>query len=371
MVEALKKMDRKFLIMAGCIICLPILLIIFLAIIQGCGNRKITYEKYESNMISATEKYLKGKKEIPINEGEYSKVDLKNLIEEGYIKSSKKSLGDETCDGSVTVRRNGASIEGNNGGYLNYTVDLKCKNHSTSHLVDKVKENIVTNESGLYLVGENYIFKGNKPKNYINFYGLSYRIVSIDKNGVLKLVRSEPELTRRIWDNKFNIDVNRNYGKNIYKDSNILATLLADYTNSKKISKSARQHVLAYDVCIGKRASNDYSINKGLDCSEVLEKQVISLLNISDYAMASLDQDCNSIISRSCNNYNYLTNIASSTWTLNSLSDNSYQVYYISSGLSEIQNASVYNEYNIVIYIDGNELYTEGNGTEVDPYIIK
>ena len=46
MLEALKKLDKKFLIIAGCIILLPILIIIFLAIIQGC-NRNITYENYE------------------------------------------------------------------------------------------------------------------------------------------------------------------------------------------------------------------------------------------------------------------------------------------------------------------------------------
>ena len=43
MVNALKRMDKKFLIFAGLIICLPILLIVFLALIQGCGNRKDSY----------------------------------------------------------------------------------------------------------------------------------------------------------------------------------------------------------------------------------------------------------------------------------------------------------------------------------------
>lgn len=371
MVDALKKLDKKFLIIAGSIIILPIMLIIILAIIQGCSNRKITYEKYETKMISAFEKYLKDENKVPMNEAETVTIKLEKLVESGYIKSTKKMLDDDTCNGSVTVRRNGSSVEQNNGGFLNYTVDLNCKDYSTIHLIDKLEENIATSESGLYLVGEDYIFKGDSPKNYINFFETMYRIVSIDKDGILKLIRVEPELTRRVWDNKFNVEVNHNYGKNIYKDSEILKVLLNDYTNSKRVNKSSREHIVAYDVCVGKRGISDYSISRDIDCSEKLEKQVISLINVSDFALASLDQDCNSIESKSCNNYNYLSEIASSTWTLNVVSDNTYQAFLISAGLAEIQNTSMYNEYNIVIYIDGNELYTEGTGSNIDPYILK
>lgn len=370
MLDALKKLDKKFLVIASCIIILPIVLIIFLAIIQSCGNRKLTYEKYESKMVSSAEKYFKDNDLIPVNEGETATIKLDKLVEEGYIKTPEKALGDETCNGDVTVRRNGSSIEQNEEGFLNYTYTLDCDKYSTVHLSDKIKENTVTEESGLYLVGEDYIFKGDKPKNYINFFGKNYRIMSIDKDGIVKLIKDEPEITRRMWDNKYNTEVNHNYGKNIYKDSIILSYLINDYKNEKKISKKAKEQIVAYDACIGKRSSSDYSISKELDCSEVLEKQVISLMSISDYAMASLDSECKTTVSNSCNNYNYLYNIASSTWTLNSVTDNTYEAIFISAGLEEIQSANNYNEYNIVIYIDGNILYQSGNGTLEKPYII-
>jgi hypothetical protein len=368
MVDALKKLDRKFLIFAGCIILLPILLIIFLAIIQGCSNRKMTYENYEQKMISATERYLKNN--VPTEESEMIVVSLNALVEKSYIKTSKKAL-DDSCTGEVTVRRNGSSVESNNGGFLNYTVSLNCENYNTVHLFDKITSEVVTSDSGLYLVGENYIFKGNKVNNYINFFGQDYRIMSINKDGIIKLIKSEPEGSQRIWDNKFNSEANATYGKSIYKDSVILGYLLADYKNSKKISKAARQHIVAQDVCVGKRSSDNYSISKDIDCSEVLENQVISLINVSDYAMASTDPDCDSTASRSCRNYNYLSTVALSTWTLNSSSDNTYDVFFISDGLQESQKASSYNEYSIVIYIDGNELYTTGTGSAGNPYIVK
>ena len=368
MVDAFKKLDKKFLIIAGCLIFIPIVLIIFLAIIQGCSNKKMTYESYEKKMISAAERYLKN--DVPTDEGEMLTIPLRTLIDKGYIKSSEKAVKD-TCTGNVNVRRNGSSIDTNNGGFLNYTVSLNCNNYNTVHLFDKIISEVVESESGLYKVGEEYIFKGNKVNNYLDFFGQLYRIMSIDKDGIIKLIKNESEPVSRIWDNKFNTEVNATYGKTIYKDSAILSYLITDYQNAKKINKKAKSHIVAYDVCIGKRNSKDYSISKDLDCSERLESQVISLMNVSDFAMASADPECDSTNSRACRNYNYLSSIAMSTWTLNSVSDNTYDVLFMSDGLQRSQQANLYNQYSIVIYIDGNELFTEGNGTSNKPYIVK
>lgn len=369
MLDSLKKLDKKFLIIAGIIVCSPILVILFLAIIQGCTNQKISYDKYELKMIEATKKYLTDSDKLPTKEGELVTVKLSTLVKKEYIKSSEKLLDDTTCKGSVSVRNNGSSVESTNGGFLNYIVDLECKKYSTTHLVDKIKENVVTEDDGLYVDGEGYIFKGDKVKNYITLYGSSYRIVSVDNNEILKLVKTEPEFNTIIWDNKYNIETNGNSGQNIYKDSVILEYLLSDYSNPKKISSKAKQHILAYDVCIGKRDETNYSKDSSLDCSEKLEKQLISLLNVSDFAKASLDVNCADLRSRSCSNYNYLYNVVTSTWTLNANSKNTYEVIYLSDGLMEVQNANTYNEYNIVIYVDGNELYTKGTGSLNDPYV--
>lgn len=370
MIDALKKIEKKYLIILGCIILLPIIIILFLAILQSC-NSTVSYDKYEEKMISAFEKYLEKNDLIPMGESEYVTINLEKLVKEGYIKSPEKLVKDSTCEGSVGVRRNGASIEQNDGGFLNYTVNLECKDYSTVHLIDKIKEDLVTVDDGLYQDGEDYIFKGEKPNNYINFFGLSYRIVSIDKDGILKLIRSEVESSSSRWDSKFNVEINKYIGINIYKDSTLLQSLINIYVNNKKISKNAREHVMAYDVCIGKRSSDDYSISKDIDCSEILEDQVISVPNVSDFARASLDPNCDSTNARSCTNYNYLTPISSSTWTLNPSSENTYHIMYISSGIMIQEDASKMNQYNVVIYIDGNELYKRGIGSQLDPYVLE
>lgn len=369
MLSSLKKLDKKFLVMGALILGLPIIIIIFLAIMQGCTNRTITYDKYETKMIEAMEKYIKQDDKIPTEESEVVKTKLSTLVKKGYIGSPEELLEDSTCEGSVSVRRNGASVDTTAGGYLNYVVSLECDDYSTVSLVDKLKENVVTEEAGLYEEADGYIFKGKKVNNYINFFGHSYRIVSIDKDGILKLVKAEPESTNRIWDNKYNVETNRNSGKNIYKDSEILNYLLADYKNTKKINTKSKQYIMAYDVCVGKRSNLDYTIDSQIDCSEKMENQIISLLNVSDYAKASLDPDCVNLKSLSCNNYNYLYSVVPSTWTLNSSSDNSYEVLFLANGVIYAQNANTTSTYNIVIYIDGNQSYTSGSGTVNNPYV--
>lgn len=371
MVNALKRMDKKFLIFAGLIICLPILLIIFLAIIQGCGNTKTTHENYEKKMVLALEKYMKDTDKTPVEEGEVLTVKLSTLVNKEYIKSTEDLLDDSTCEGSVTARRNGASVESTNGGFLAYTVNLDCKSYSTTHLVDKLKEELVTEDEGLYQDGEGYIFKGKKVKNYITYFGHNYRVMSIDKDGILKLVKIEPEMPDRIWDNKFNVETNRSSGKNIYKDSVMVDYLLSDYSNTKKISTKAKENIVAYDVCVGKRNATNTAIDSTIDCAEKLEKQLVSLVSISDYAKASLDPDCSSLRSPSCNNYNYLYGVASSTWTLNASLDNTYEVIILSDGMMNFLNANTYNTYNIVIYIDGNISYATGTGSSNEPYVIE
>ena len=61
---------------------------------------------HEEKMITATENYIKGKE--PKEEGQTLTVELSDLVEGGYIKSTEKLLDDSTCKGSVTVRRNGS-----------------------------------------------------------------------------------------------------------------------------------------------------------------------------------------------------------------------------------------------------------------------
>ena len=59
------------------------------------------------------------------------------------------------------------------------------------------------------------------------------------------------------------------------------------------------------------------------------------------------------------------------TWTVDTLSDDSSKVYAIGSIGPELNSAVKYEKYNLVIYLNSEELYQGGKGTLNDPYIIK
>jgi len=370
MVEALKKIDKKILIIVGAILVLPLLIIIFLAIIQGCSNSKIMPEKYEEKMISAAESYFKDKGGLPSIESETKSVKLSTLVKNDYIKSTEDLLGDDSCSGSVTVRRNGALYDQNEEGYLNYTVDLVCDKYETKTLKREILKDLVTQGNGVYELNGHYVYKGDEVNNYITFFDKNYIILNIDENGIAKLLKIEKENLDKVWDNKYNIENDSLSGINNYKESSIYKSLIDDYNSEKVISLDAKKHLVAKDVCIDSTSYTTGNI-KNYNCSNKIEKQVISLIDIDDYALASLDVNCTSLYSKSCINYNYLKNIKLSTWTMNSLLDNSYEVYYLSNGNAKKQVASEYRYYNIVVYIDTNEIIASGDGSESDPYVIK
>lgn len=363
----LKKMDKKFLYICGGLILLPLLFIILLVAMRGCSG-KITYNLYESKMVNAAQKYFKKNDLLPKNEGEKISVSLDELVKNDYLKSADKSLKEKNCTGSVSVRNNGISVKENKGGYYLYIPNLVCDGYKSTTILDKLLENVVESQSGLYKTDDGYVFKGAKVNNYLSFFGKNYRIISIDNDGIMKLVKVDSEKVKVTWDNKYNTERNRISGKNDYSDSNIIDELRSKYL---KMAEKNKKHLIGYSVCYGNRSTQDRSVSKTYECSKKLDNQFLSILNTYDYAMASYDSECVKISSGSCRNYNYLYKTLETTWLMNGLIDNTYEVYYYSTGVIELSSANASKKYNLVIYLDGSELYTEGNGTLDKPYVIK
>lgn len=371
MLNALKRMDKKFLIIIGIILGLPVFVIIFIAIIQGCSNSKITYEEYEQKMKTASEGYLTEAELNKMEEGETIKIELDELVKSDRIKSTEKLLDDSSCSGNVVVRKNGSIIKENNGGFFNYVVSLKCDNYKTKTLEDTLMKNVVSSDAGLYQEGDNYIFKGQIVDNYINFFGNEYRIISVDKNGIIKLIKTESESLDRYWDIKYNTETFDNSGKNIYRDSDILQEMTKIYLDIKNFKKSAKTHIVSQDLCVDARDFNDLSKTKKTECTTLLENQVVSLISVEDFANASLDPECFDIKSKSCRNYNYLNKLHIETWTYTAVSNNTYEVYYLSNGIVDVEEANSYLPLNLVIYIDGKETYKSGDGSKANPFVIE
>lgn len=359
MIEALRRLDRKFLIFIGCLILIPVLLIVFLIMAQGCSNKKIDYSKYEFQMKTAAKKYLNKVDNMPSEKGDYVIVELDTLVENSYIKSPEKAMNDKTCTGYVGVRKESK---------VNYTAVLSCDSYKTKTLAETLKRDLTTDSEGLYATSDGYVFKGLNVNNYLELGGQEYRIIGITNKNAVKLYKVESETTQIYWDSKYNVNTKDSTGINIYKDSYILEFLNKQFSSSSKIQK-IKNHIIASDVCVYSKGVNDRFLDKS-KCKESLTEQYLTLISLDDFMNASLDPNCVDLYSKSCRNYNYLGRIAVYTWTKDVVSDNDYQVYYLSNGMPCIEEAKSYETFNIVMYVDG-DVIVSGKGTKDNPYTLK
>lgn len=350
--------NKKLIIIFVLLICIPILLLVFLAVLRGCSN-SYSYEEYEKKMISASQKYAKNRKKLPKNNGDSVVINLSDLEDKDYIKKATDVIKNDSCTGTVTIK--------NNGGQYLYIPDLVCENHKTQHLIDTLLKDVVDSKDGLYKVNDGYVYKGAKVNNYVSINKKIYRIMSIDENNILKLVYLKQDDKMYVWDRKYNVEKKQSVGKNDYTDSNMLDIINEKY---EKISDSEKKHFVSYNLCIGKRSKSNLAVNKDEECSVILPNQFIGLLNTYDFAMASYDIDCNSIKSGACQNYNYLHQSLGTTWLINGLADNTYDVAYYSGGYIYYNMAYYSKKVHYVFYIDGNEIINKGDGSKDNPYVI-
>ena len=92
---------------------------------------------------------------------------------------------------------------------------------------------------------------------------------------------------------------------------------------------------------------------------------------VSDAFMASTDPDCHTINDASCDNYNYLSSYALSSWTLTGVSESTSKVYYVVS--AGVVSAKASSSRNIMptVYLSNNVIYASGDGSIESPYILK
>ena len=366
MIEKLKQLDRKVYVMGGIILGAVVLLVILLLVIKLLAGPGNNYAKLEQQLVKASQKYLKANPDFVPQDGESIELDSATLVSAGSISELSKHIKD-TCTGRVLVM--------NNGGNALYLPHLDCTNYTTSHLYDRIiEDSLVADsenpyESGLYEVNGEYIFKGKDVNNYISFGGLLWRVIKIDENGNLRVVKTTAEKAKKIWDNKYNTSVEKPYGINDYENSFLRDTLKQGYDSIAQ--EQNKMHLIPHDVCIGKRSEKNKDISYDVDCSEVLEGEYISVINTLDFPMASLDENCTTVGAGSCVNYNYLADTITTSWTSIGSADNTYEVYDISGGYVNALRARNTVSYYWVIYLSGQELYTTGSGSAKDPYIIK
>lgn len=354
----------KLMIIIGSIF---LIIVVFMLIMSGFKSRNLKYEDIESKMRQAAIKYYKNDKSTLPMEGQSVEVDAVTLANGKYMKPLSKLKDKASCTGKVVVKKI-------NDQYI-YTPYLDCgEDYRTKKLSDVVLQSVVSSGNGLYEMNGEYVFRGEKLNNYIQLDDQLFRIVKITKENEIMII---PELQKNkvsyLWDNRYNADRSYNYGINDYRISRIYDQLQVLYKQEDNpwLSAKGKNNLVGFPLCIGKRDIQDANNSNQLECSDILENQMIGLLSVSDYINASIDDNCHIPTDKACQNYNYLKTDFN-WWTITASSKNSYQVIYINqNGYAEVTNASSPKVLRPVFMLGNQAILKAGDGSQTNPYTLK
>lgn len=339
-----------------------ILIILIIILLANLFSNKLSgYELLEKELMGASEKYYNDNKDLLPIDGNVSIVEASKLVDGKYMKSLSDLYKDDTCDGRVNVSEA-------NGEYL-YTVQLNCTNYTTKTLEKEILSNLVTKNSGLYATNSKYIFKGEYVNNYIKFDNKIWRIIGIDSNGI-KMYLDTEKLDKYVWDDRYNLEKESDYGKNVFDTSRMKEYLNNLYATNEFVSAKSIKYLVAVNWCIGSVAP-ETDLSKIDLCQKRSEKMYIGSFEVTDFANASLEPTCKKFDDTQCINYNYFTSINGTNWTLNSISENTYAVYTINMDGAQYYKAAKANTLRPVIYLNAQTTLKTGTGTQSDPYIVK
>lgn len=365
----MKDLGKKKLIMIGAGIIGLVILIIVILLVYNAVFGKVTYESIENKVLNAAKEYYADHTELlPKNANEEVSTTDSALTSAGYLESMSKltsKMKGVSCKATVMVSYA--------GGDYRYTPLLDCgKKYSSKTLASYIENNVekVFDGSGLYDLNGELVYRGEAPNNYIKFSDKMWRVVKVSDKQVIIIL--DEKFVRNVWDDRYNADKNTNDGINDYGVSRIKDLLSDTYEDSNLFNKNTKNLLANHTLYVGKRSEsdnfNDGSLEKGL----FLKNQYIGLLPLYDYINASVDANCESAITASCSNYNYLSHYDYNWWTLTGDSSTSHKVFRISSsGVIETLRASSNGYVRPVIYLAKDALYVKGDGTLENPFIIK
>lgn len=328
------------------------------------GSKNNEFSKIESKLVSGAKKYYdKYPDSLPLIDGGFVSISADDLIENSFLKPFSEMVSSDTsCSGYVNVY----NVNGNYA-YFPY---LNCgEKYKSVVFSKKLTENVVTSGDGLYKVGNEFIFRGDYPNNYVKFNDKTWRILRINADGSIRLFYVDKKAERVVWDDRYNADKENYVGINNYRVSRLLEYLNKSYDDNTFVSEDNKGLLVKHDWCIGKVSEQDVLISNLNLCSDVYNESYIGALQIDDVLIPSLDQNCKNVFDYQCTNYNYLYEY-NSGWTINASSDRSYIAFSSSEGAIDIKNASSDSYVRPVINVNGNILFKDGDGTLDNPYII-
>jgi len=322
--------------------------------------------------------------------------------------------GSATVDSNSPLMFNGYKCYGN---LANVICTKSLISEEDKKATDTLKQNIVTSGDGLYAdayEAGRYVYKGANPSNYLTFNNenAGWRIVSIENDGTIKIVRNERIPGTMAFDSAASdfssgprLNSQNTYCQKFpdgnYYGCNAWNKVEGNYINgssSGTVTSDAELNTYlnnTYKTSLTQEAQNQIQKNnfkKGAVSSSATFSNILSsegasswngniaLLSLSDYLKASNNTSCTSTttpwavegkVSYECSNNNYLYKTAYWWWLLSPVADGSSSNYYVFSDGS-LSHSGAFNSDGSVrpsVYLKSNIVF-RGSGTQSDPYYI-
>ncbi len=363
--DSIKFMDKKTKVyLYGTMIIIIFIIIIAIA---SCAlkTKKITYLQMEDKMAEAASEYFKDNVAQKPVAGSEVIIDMSALVEGEYIKPFTDLLEKgENCSGQVKVK--------NNNETLIYVPYLTCgTDYFSTELYKKVITSTVTSGDGLYKIGNEYIYRGQNVANFVSFANKIWRVVKVTNNQTMLILYESDKKLSYSYDDRFNTERKTNSGINDFEVSRLKESLNGYLTNEANFSESDLSKMVSMTLCTGNRTTTQLFSSGKVECNKT-EVSMIGIMNIYDYAKASLDKTCQKPEDLQCQNYNYLAETNRSWWTSTGASDTTFRSYIIKTkGAIDDVLCSSKAGIRPIITIDSETFARGGTGTQADPYVVK
>ena len=244
-----------------------------------------------------------------------------------------------------------------------------------------ITNNVVTTGDGLYedeYEDGRYVYKGKSPNNYISFNNELWRILSVESDGSLKIIRDN-YIGDMIFDTSGGTHGNNNWDR----PADIKTYLNNDYFSTITTNKD---QVASHTWSIGKveNANTDLAGQINDENSVKSEKANIGLITASEYLRANTNKtqcgnlSLNNTNRSTCKNTNWIYSLISPSnflWTISpssSSDDSVVSIYALITYAGYINNNYASNSYGILpaLYLTQQTKIISGEGLQTNPFII-
>ncbi len=371
---------KRLLIVGSIIIGLLLVILLVAWILSQRKPRFVEYSKAIDLMQTAAAKYYeKNNDKLPVEDGDYV-LSYETLVENELIVPLNELLADgDQCNAHIMVT--------NKSNTYTYTPYLNCKDgYQTTELYKVLtqEDKIVTSGAGLYkdeTMG--YYYRGDVTNNYIRLGTITkndkeidnlWRIISIEPDNTIRIKKVESTNSRYLWDDRYNVDFQNNFGYNKFELSKIKSTLDMLQNRDSVMSELYRNKIVPKKLCVNSRKEDDTAKDASIECATLSEKEYnFGVMYPYEFMRASLDENCKRTISMSCSNYNYLANDPDHEfeWSLNANPDISNEAFVFTGSTYEYYRTSSEQFLYLTTYLSDKVFFDKGTGTKEDPYLIR